>query len=68
MGVESGLWTTGLLADYLAQETGVTVSPEAVRTHLHRLGSVCKRPMWTVQHKTQEREDWEGNGCGWRSC
>ncbi len=68
VGVESSLWTTGLLADYLAQETGVTVSPEAVRTHLHRLGYVCKRPTWTVQHKAQEREDWEGNACGWRSC
>lgn len=63
-GVESANWTTILLADYLAQKTPVRVDPETVRRHLHRHGYVCKRPTWTVEHKAQECEDWEGNACG----
>jgi transposase len=68
VGVESANWTTQLLADYLAQKTGLAVHPETVRRSLHRLGYVCKRPTWTVEHKAAEREDWVGKGCGARSC
>jgi transposase len=63
-GIDSPNWTTGLLATYLACKTGITVDPETVRVALHRLGYVCKRPNWTVQHKAQEREDWVGNASG----
>jgi transposase len=63
-GVASANWTTILLADYLAKQTGVQVDPETVRRHLHRLGYVCKRPTWTLAHKAAEREDWVGNACG----
>jgi transposase len=63
-GIDSPNWTTGFLASYLAQKTGITVNPETVRVALHRLGYVCKRPNWTVQHKAQEREDWVGNASG----
>lgn len=63
-GGDSPNWTTGALATYLAQKTGLTVDPETVRVALHRLGYVCKRPNWTVQHKAQEREDWVGNASG----
>src|SRR5215467_637052 len=44
VGVESAVWTTRLLADYLARVTGHRTGIEAVRIHLHRLGYVCKRP------------------------
>lgn len=63
-GIDSANWTTGILATYLAQKTGLCVDPETVRLALHRRGYVCKRPNWTVQHKAQEREDWVGNACG----
>ena len=63
-GVASANWTTILLAEYLAKQTGVGVDPETVRRHLHRLGYVCKRPTWTVAHKAAEREDWVGNAFG----
>jgi len=63
-GINSANWTTVSLASYLAQKTGISVSPETVRLALHRLGYVCKRPTWTVQHKAQEREDWAGNASG----
>jgi transposase len=63
-GVESANWTTIVLADYLANKTGVRVDPETVRRYLHRLGYVCKRPTWTVAHKAAEREDWVGNAFG----
>lgn len=63
-GVEAANWTTELLSPYLSQKLGIAVDPETVRRALHRLGYVCKRPTWTVQHKAQEREDWVGNACG----
>lgn len=63
-GINSANWTTATLASYLAQKMGIAVCDETIRLALHRLGYVCKRPTWTVQHKAQEREDWEGKGCG----
>ena len=68
VAVPSANWTTGLLADYLAGKTGVAVDQETVRRHLHRLGYVCKRPTWTVEHKAREQEEWVGNACGRSSC
>jgi len=67
-GVERANWTTGLLADYLVQQTGIAVGQETVRDYLHRLGYVCKRPTWTLEHKASAREDYVGNACGWRFC
>jgi transposase len=64
VGVPSANWTTGLLADYLARQTGIAVDAETVRQRLHRLGYVCKRPTWTVAHKAQEQADYLGNGSG----
>ncbi len=66
-GVASANWTTGLLAGYLAGQTGIAVDQETVRRYLHRLGSVCKRPTWTVEHKAQAQAGYLGNACG-RSC
>lgn len=68
VGVPSANWTTGLLADYLAKETGIAVDAETVRQRLHRLGYVCKRPTCTVEHKAQEQEGYLGNACGRSSC
>jgi transposase len=62
--VPSANWTTGLLAGYLAQQTGIAVDAETVRQRLHRLGYVCKRPTWTVAHKAHEQEGYLGNACG----
>src|SRR5919108_4141522 len=42
VGVDSAVWTTRLLADYLAETTGHRTGIEAVRVHLHRLGYVFK--------------------------
>jgi transposase len=67
VGVPSANWTTGLLAAYLAERTGIAVGQETVRRHLHRLDYVCKRPTWTVEHKAHEQGDYLGNACG-RSC
>jgi transposase len=41
------LWTLQRLADYLAEQTGIRVSDETVRTLLHHNGIVLSRP----QHK-----------------
>ncbi|HEY8745177.1 MAG TPA: helix-turn-helix domain-containing protein [Chloroflexota bacterium] len=68
VGVPSANWTTGLLAAYLAQQTGIAVDPETVRQRLHRADYVCKRPTWTVAHKAHEQVDYLGNACGRSSC
>jgi transposase len=62
VGVARPLWTTGLLASYLAEHTGVVTSAETVRRSLHRFDYVCKRPTWTLKRKAEEQPDWAGNG------
>jgi transposase len=66
VGVKSVVWTTGLLAAYLAAATGVGVSLETVRRHLHAAGYVCKRPTWTLKRKAEEKAEYPGNAPGWR--
>jgi transposase len=62
VGVDSAVWTTRLLADYLAETTGHRAGIEAVRLHLHRLGYVCKRPTWSLKRKATEQAGWVKNG------
>ncbi len=57
----SPLWTTELLATYLAAQTSLETSDETVRRYWHRFGSVCKRLKWTLKRKAEEQEDWAGN-------
>jgi transposase len=66
VGVPSAVWTTRLLADYLAAATGHRAALETVRLALHRLGFVCKRPGWSLKRKAEEQPDWAKNGSGWR--
>jgi transposase len=61
VGVDSVVWTTRLLADYLARVTGHRTGIEAVRVHLHRLGYVCKRPTWSLKRKSTEQAGWVKN-------
>ena len=62
VGVPSAVWTTRLLADYLAEVTGHRTGIETVRVHLHRLGYVCKRPTWVLKRKATEQPDWATKG------
>ena len=61
VGVDSAVWTTRLLAEYLAHVTGHRTGIEAVRVHLHRLGYVCKRPTWSLKRKSTEQAGWVKN-------
>lgn len=47
LGLPYSLWTLDRLADYMAEQTGVRICPEAVRKHLKAKGIVVSRP----QHK-----------------
>src|SRR5579884_287776 len=49
-----------------AVATGVAVSLETVRRHLHAAGYVCKRPTWTLKRKAEEKAEYPGNAPGWR--
>ncbi len=60
VGVVSASWTTGLLATYLAQCTGIAVSDETVRSTLHAHDYVCKRPTWTLKRKAEEQPNYVG--------
>jgi transposase len=61
VGVDSAVWTTRLLADYLERVTAHRTGIEAVRVHLHRLGYVCKRPTWSLKRKATEQAGWVKN-------
>ena len=61
VGVDSAVWTTRLLAEYLASVTGHRTGIEAVRVYLHRLGYVCKRPTWSLKRKSTEQAGWVKN-------
>jgi transposase len=61
VGVQSAVWTTGLLAEYLAGQSGISVDQETVRKYLIANDYVCKRPTWTLKRKAQERPDYAGN-------
>jgi transposase len=61
VGVASATWTTGLLATYLAEQTGIAVCDETVRTALHQHGYVCKRPTWTLKRRAEEQPNFVGN-------
>jgi len=47
LGLPFSLWTLERLADYMAEQTGIRISAEAVRQHLKANGIVLSRP----QHK-----------------
>ncbi len=61
VGVASANWTTGLLAHYLAAQTGYHASLETVRVHLHQAGYVCKRPTWTLARRAETEPEWAKN-------
>jgi transposase len=53
-GVPRPAWTVPLLAEYLAEQTGVETSERTVRRGLASLGYVCRRGTWTVRHRAEE--------------
>jgi transposase len=62
VGANSATWTTGLLATYLATQTGIAVSAETVRVALHAHDYVCKRPTWTLKRTAEAQPGYVGNG------
>jgi transposase len=67
-GVARPTWTAPLLAQYLAEQTGITVSEGTVRRGLDSLGYVCRRPVWTVRHKAEEQPDYLPKRQGSKRC
>jgi transposase len=61
VGVDCAVWTTRLLAAYLARTTGHRAGIETVRVHLHGAGYVCKRPTWSLKRKASEQAGWVKN-------
>jgi transposase len=64
VGQDTANWTTERLAVYLGQQTGIQVTEETVRVHLHAHDYVCKRCTWTLRRKAEEKADYVGNACG----
>ena len=57
----AGAWTCPLLAGYLAQQTGITLSAERVRVLLHQHGVRLKQPT-PVVHSRDTQYDPKGHG------
>jgi transposase len=64
VGQDTANWTTGRLAEYLGQRTGIQVTEETVRVYLHAHNYVCKRPTWTLRRKAEAQAHYVGNACG----
>ncbi len=50
-GLEQSLWTCNLLASYLAEMTGISLSAERVRVLLHQHGLHLKQPIPVVHSR-----------------
>ena len=59
--IPSPVWTTRLLSAYLHRVTGHTTGIETVRTYLHHLDYVCKRPTWSLKRKASQQAGWVKN-------
>jgi transposase len=51
LGLPFSNWTTAKLAEYMTQQTGITISPRQVENHLKANGRRLRRPVRTVKHK-----------------
>lgn len=60
-GLEQSTWTCSLLAGYLAQQTGITLSSERVRVLVHQHGLRLKQPT-PVVHSPDPLYDPKGSG------
>jgi transposase len=58
-GLEQSVWTCALLAGYLAEQTGITLSSERVRVLLHQHGIRLKQPT-PVVHSRDPQYDPKG--------
>ncbi len=67
-GVARPTWTAPLLAQYLAEQTGITVDEATVRRGLASLGYVCRRPVWSVRHKAEVQADYLPKRKGSKRC
>jgi transposase len=56
LGQPYSLWTLQRLADYMAEETGIRISPQAVRLHLKKHGIVISRPQHKISSPDPEYE------------
>ena len=65
-GVERPTWTAPLLAQYLAQQTGIAVGERSVRRGLKSLGYVCRRPTWVLRQKAEAEPDYHPKARGSR--
>lgn len=60
-GLEQSVWTCSLLAGYLADQTGITLSAERVRVLLHQHGIRLKQPT-PVVHSRDPQYHPKGHG------
>jgi putative transposase len=51
LGLPFSNWTTANLADYMAQQTGIEITPRQVENYLKAHGWQLRRPVRTVKHK-----------------
>ena len=57
-GIPRPTWTAPLLAEYLAEQTGLQMSERTVRRYLQQHDYRLGRPTYTVRHKAEEQPDY----------
>lgn len=66
LGLDFSIWTLERLADYMAEQTGIRISYEAVRKHLKLGQIVLSRPQYKISSPDPEYEvkkrRWSKNG------
>jgi transposase len=56
LGQDFSLWTLQRLVNYMAEQTGVRLSPECVRLHLQKAEIVLSRPQHKISSPDPEYE------------
>jgi transposase len=51
LGLPFSNWTTANMAEYMAEQTGIVISPRQVERYLKHHGWRLRRPVRTVKHK-----------------
>lgn len=56
LGLPFSNWTTANLADYMAQQTGITIGARQMENYLKRQRWRLRRPVLSVKHKQDQRQ------------
>lgn len=63
-GYRTNVWTVGLLAEYLNERYGCSISPRTLRRRMRQVGLRCKRPRYVYSEKERHAAQKKGRSSG----